>query len=142
MRSKAYWGYTPEFIESCRAELTVEPGQMTSEEFDYVVAEAGESIVGYYAIEAISESSFELEALFVDPDHVRRGIGGTMIRHAIENISQKGGVTLLIQSDPDASGFYLSFGAQRIGTRESGSIPGRSLPLFQILVRSFGENTA
>jgi hypothetical protein len=30
LRSKSYWGYDPEFLEACRAELTIEPEYVAS----------------------------------------------------------------------------------------------------------------
>lgn len=134
MRSKAYWEYSPEFMESCRSELTVDPKQMLSDEFDYVVALENESIVGFYAIEAVSGTEFELEALFVEPVRIGCGIGRLLVQHAVRNVADKGGETLLIQGDPNATRFYSDAGARRIGSRESESIAGRFLPLFQIRI--------
>ncbi len=134
MRSKAYWGYPPEFMESCRSELTVDSEQMLSDEFDYVVAADKEMIVGFYAIEAVSGTEFELEALFVEPDRIGCGIGRLLVQHAVRNVANKGGETLLIQGDPNAIRFYSDAGARHIGNRESESISGRFLPLFQIRI--------
>jgi predicted N-acetyltransferase YhbS len=134
MRSKAYWGYSPEFMESCRSELTVDPKQILSDEFDYMVAVDAETVVGFYAIEKVSSTDFELEALFVEPDRIGNGIGRDLVQHAVKNVARKGGETLLIQGDPNATEFYSAAGARHIGSRESESIPGRFLPLFQIPV--------
>ena len=134
MRSKAHWGYSPEFMESCRSELTVDPRQILSDEFDYVVAVDKQTIVGFYAIETVSSTDFELEALFVEPDRIGCGIGRVLVQHAVRSVAGKGGETLLIQGDPNATKFYLSTGARQIGTRESESISGRFLPLFQISI--------
>ena len=38
----------------------------------------------------------------------------------------------MIQGDPNASKFYEAAGARLVGTRESGSVPGRDLPLYEI----------
>ena len=51
MRSKAYWGYSKEFMEACRAELTVSPEDIGSDDFRYVVAEHELKLLGYYALE-------------------------------------------------------------------------------------------
>lgn len=135
MRSKAYWGYSPEFMESCRSELTVDSKRILSDEFDYIVAVDKETVVGFYAIEEVSDTDFELEALFVEPNRIGFGIGRLLVQHAVQNVANKGGETLLIQGDPNATKFYSAAGARHIGSRESGSIPGRFLPLFQINIQ-------
>jgi len=38
----------------------------------------------------------------------------------------------MIDADPNAEGFYLKMGAERVGESPSGSIPGRMLPLLQV----------
>ena len=138
LHSKQHWEYSREFMESCRAELTVDPKRMLNDDVEYVVAEDSDTIIGFYAIEAVSAKVFELEALFVDPERVGCGVGRVLIQHAVRNVAAKGGHTLLIQSDPNASRFYTAAGAVQIGTRESESIPGRLLPLFQIDTRTVG----
>ena len=45
----------------------------------------------------------------------------------------------MIQSDPNAEGFYLAAGAKNIGVRESASIPGNQLPLLEIVLGAKGE---
>ena len=139
IRSKAHWGYSRDFMEACRAELTVTPEQIRSERFRFVVAEPGppgpdsrRPVCGYYAIENGEGQTLELEALFVDPDHLRRGIGTLLLEHATASARDMNGERLVIQADPNAADFYANAGAEPIGTRESGSIPGRYLPLFAI----------
>ena len=39
---------------------------------------------------------------------------------------------IIIQADPNAARFYESVGAEVCGERESASIPGRMLPLYQL----------
>lgn len=132
LRSKAYWGYSPEFIEACRAELSVSPEKIASELLHYVVAECDLRILGFYAIEQRSEHEFELEALFVDPPHIGTGLGKALMHHAKQKVLALGGKSLMIQGDPNAERFYRAVGGERIGERASASIAGRSLPLFMI----------
>ena len=132
LRSKAHWGYSQEFLDSCRPELTVEPSHIDSASFDHRVAVQGGLIVGFYALESVSTTTYELWALFVEPNHIGCGIGRQLIQHAIHISRKKNADTLLIQGDPHASDFYISAGAREIGKRESGSVPGRLLPMFQI----------
>jgi len=134
LRSKAYWGYSSEFIESCKRELTYQPGQIADDRFHFVVAKLGSVIVGFYALEAITPKQFELGALFVEPKHIGTGLGRKLMEHALDTAAGKSGESVLIQGDPNAEKFYLDAGAKLIGTRESGSVAGRHLPLFEILI--------
>jgi len=123
-------------MASCRAELTVDSKQILNDQYEYLVAEDRDTIIGFYAIEAVSPDVFELEAMFVEPEYVGSGVGRALIEHAIRNVAAKGGETLLVQTDPNASEFYAAAGAVQIGTRESESIPGRILPLLKIDTRT------
>ena len=82
----------------------------------------------------VSKGVYELEALFVDPEHIGMGIGQSLIQHAIELLSDYGASRLIIQGDPNACQFYIAAGAKQIGYRESESIPERQLPLFEIQI--------
>jgi len=135
LRSKAHWGYSAEFIRSCEDELTFLPDQIASDNFDFVVAESRSAIIGFYAINNLSNDLFELYALFVEPPHIGSGVGRQLIDHAIQSVKNNGGQALQIQGDPHAEKFYLAAGAEFIGTRESGSVRGRFLPLFEIKIR-------
>jgi GNAT superfamily N-acetyltransferase len=135
LRSKAHWGYSQEFIQSCENELTYHAGQITDDKFHFVAAELDSVIAGFYALELISTRQFELNALFVESKHIGKGIGRALMQHALTVVAAKSGESVLIQGDPNAEKFYLAAGAKRVGTRESGSISGRSLPLFEILIR-------
>ena len=136
MRSKAHWGYSAAFMTACKQELAVTPEKILDDAFDYVLAENRQTVIGFYALERLSSSQFELEALFVDPMYMGQGIGLTLITHAKQHVVASGGHSLLIQSDPHAEGFYLRAGAQFLEWCESASISGRRLPRLQINVNS------
>lgn len=132
VRSKAHWGYSAEFMADCRDELAVLPGDIESGEIMYSVVEQDQVIVGFYALEKRSESEFELEAMFVEPDRIGSGIGRALMDHAVARASRLGGRKLVIQSDPYAERFYRAAGGVVVGTRESFSISGRFLPVLEI----------
>ena len=134
MHSKAHWGYSRDFMEACREELTVDADELRAADVDCAVAEQSGSIVGFYTVATLAESSYELDALFVEPVKIGCGIGRKLIQHAIAGIAAKGGGTLLIQGDPHATDFYRAAGAQPVGERASASVPGRFLPLFELHV--------
>ena len=132
IRSKAHWGYSQDFLDACRAELTVDSSRLGTDDYQCFAALEGDLIVGFYTLEAVSAGIYELEALFVSPEHIGSGIGSLLIRHAVSRLSERGAERLLIQGDPNATDFYIAMGARQTGTRESQSVPGRSLPLFEI----------
>lgn len=131
LRSKAYWGYDAEFIEACRAALTVDPEHIASGRV--VVAVVDGQLGGFWTL--VGEPPVaEVEALFVEPEHIGAGVGiGTTLFVALCDAARAAAFTrLLIEADPDAAGFYEHLGAVRIGDRPSGSIPGRTLPLLEL----------
>lgn len=137
-RSKAYWGYDIDFMKRCRHELTYEAGQIESTQYQFYVCENAGKPVGFYALQFLDRGVAELDALFVEKKLIGQGIGTVLVEHAREIASQRNIVMIVIQGDPNAEEFYLSVGAVPAGYRESASIPGRYLPVFNLSV--IGEN--
>jgi len=81
-------------------------------------------------------AGLELVALFVTPARIGTGMGRRLMAHAVEAARERGAARIVIQGDPNVAPFYLAGGAERIGERESCSIPGRCLPLFEIRPRA------
>ncbi|GGN09743.1 ribosomal protein S18 acetylase RimI-like enzyme [Actinoplanes campanulatus] len=125
LRSKAYWGYDEPFLEACRAELTLLPGEVTSRRTS--VVEIDGRIAGFYTLDGQPPEG-ELGNLWIDPEHLRRGIGRGLWQHAMGVARELGFTTILIDAEPHAEGFYLEMGATTVGTTPSTSIPGRVLP--------------
>lgn len=119
-------------MEECTDELTFSAAQIESAEYIFKAAEDSQKILGFYALQKIDTSRFELEALFVDPDHMGIKVGTALIEDAKKTALQQGALSIHIQSDPNAETFYRNAGAINIGQRESGSISGRFLPLLTI----------
>jgi GNAT superfamily N-acetyltransferase len=136
-RSKAHWGYSAAFMDACRDELAVS-SDLVSDDRVYVLETDGVS-AGFYSLEDRADGDVELGHLFVDPDFMGTGVGAQLVDHACGKAVELGFSRLIIQGDPNAAGFYLRCGAVRIGERESASIPGRMLPLFEIRLEGFGR---
>ena len=131
-RSKASWGYDIEFMKRCRDELTYSEEDIDAPRFLFHVCELDHELVGFYALEILSEIEAELEDLFVKPDLIRKGIGKLLVDHVRSEAELLGIHTITIQSDPNADAFFKSIGARFSGYRESSSIPGRLLPVFKL----------
>ncbi len=127
--SKQFWGYDDAFMDMCREELRIHPDDCTSGLV--TVARDTDEVVGFYQLLGSSPRG-ELADLFVDPDYIGRGIGSQLFRHALSTAATIGLQTLEIHSDPHAKDFYIHMGALVIGETESGSIPGRLLPVLEI----------
>ena len=132
LRSKAHWGYSREFLDSCRSELSVDPDRIGSPDYQCFVAVDESVVLGFYIVTKASEDTYELEALFVEPHRIGTGVGRSLLQRAVRSLSRQGAARLVIQGDPHANEFYIAAGARKIGSKESGSIPGRYLPLFEI----------
>jgi GNAT superfamily N-acetyltransferase len=132
IRSKAHWGYSDEFLQACREELSYSDAQIASADYEFWVCEFEGDIVGFYAIDLFDSNEAELEALFVEPTMIGRGFGCALIEHAKDRVAALGIRQITIQGDPNAEAFYAAAGGVRDGERESESIPGRFLPIFKI----------
>ncbi len=132
MHSKAYWGYSSEFMRSAEAELSVKSRDILDPDVYYWVAIGEDIPLGFYALSKSSGSDIELDAMFVTPEAIGRGIGKKMMAHAKKAAVKLGAVRLIIQSDPSAAAFYQKAGGVITGKRESESISGRFLPILEI----------
>jgi len=131
-RSKASWGYNDDFMEAARQELTHTAEDIANPENHYFCACQGERLVGFAALIPYDKYRLELEAIFIDPANHRQGIGRLLMNRVVDEAQTLGYAAIIIQSDPFAAPFYQRLGAKQIGERESGSIPGRYLPLFEL----------
>ena len=133
LRSKSHWGYDAEFLEACRADLTLTPQEIAgSASF---VCEGAAGVLGFSRVVLMDERTAELDSLFVDPSAIGTGAGKLLWEHSVAAARALGAQDLVLQSDPYAEGFYLSRGARRIGEVASALVPGRSLPLMHVDLR-------
>jgi predicted N-acetyltransferase YhbS len=135
LRSKAHWGYDSAFIDACTDELRVEPAAIDDTRQVWRVAVKDSGIAGVYGLTPMDADTIQLEALFVEPELIGAGIGACLVDDAMREARARGYQKLIIQGDPHAAGFYVAIGARQIGERESGSIPGRYLPLFELSIQ-------
>lgn len=131
LRSKGYWGYDEEFLFACRDELTVRPADVGARR-TLVVEEAGH-VLGFTTLDGEAPQG-ALGMMFVEPAAIGRGVGRLLFERTMEQARRLGFVRLTIDADPNAEPFYVAMGAIRIGVTPSGSIPGRELPLLEIVL--------
>lgn len=127
LRSKAYWGYDAEFLARCRTVLTLRSDEI--EDRRTVLAEEDHQVQGFYTLD-----DGELGNLWIDPTHLRKGVGRRLWDHAVETARALGLTELFVVADPHAEGFYRAMGAVRIGEVPSEIEPGRQLPQLQAAI--------
>ena len=130
--AKRHWGYPEDLISLWQADLTVSPQFIV--DCPVFCAVRGSEIVGFYGLSRQQEA-FEIEHLWVDPQHMGTGVGTLLFEHAVRTVRSLGGSLLTIVSDPFAEGFYRRMGASRVG--EAPSEPeGRTLPLMTLVIEA------
>ena len=88
------------------------------------VAEWDGTLAGFAAVEPRADGDGELDALFVDPEMQRRGIGRALIEHCAEFARKEGSLALHVVGNPHAKTFYEECGFEVVGTTETRFGPG------------------
>jgi len=128
-RSKASWGYSGDEMRVFEAELVLSPETVVARRAH--VLEASGRVAGFYTLAWREERVMELEHLFVEPAFMGQGFGARLLEHALASARRAGGSRVVVQSDPNAAGFYLRYGAVVV-RRIPSSLPDRDLPLLQL----------
>ena len=82
------------------------------------VAEVAGSTMGFAAILPREDGDFELDALFVEPDAWRRGVGRALVEHCAAAARDAGAKSLHVVGNPHAEGFYSACGFESLGTKQ------------------------
>jgi len=110
--AKRYWGYSENWIEHWKDDLTITPDFIANNEM--YVAVAGEEIAGCCAL-VLSDPQAELEHMWIRPEHMGNGVGRALFQQIVKRAAQLGATGLELSSDPNAEGFYKRMGATRVG---------------------------
>jgi GNAT superfamily N-acetyltransferase len=139
LAAKRYWGYDDDFMERCASELTVRESDIDAHRV--FVARDTERVLGFYQLIPLNESCVELDMLFVEPRFIGEGVGGALMRSAMNTARHDGATTMRIVADPYAAPFYEHFGAVLVGSSISSST-GRSLPTYELFLGQYGESAS
>ncbi len=131
-RSKAHWGYDTIFMEHVRDQIRVNADALADGR-TWVAVDGTDTAMGVVEVDPIDATRADLTLLFIDPPHLRKGIGRALFAKALDLSASLGATELLIDSDPQAAAFYAAMGADRIGSEPTG-YQGRLLPRFRALV--------
>jgi len=110
--AKRHWNYPEPWIEQWRALLTITAPYIETHEV--YAARVERELVGFYSL-AGDADKMELDNLWVLPRTMGQSIGRALFAHAVERARALGAQQLVIESDPNAEGFYRRMGARRIG---------------------------
>lgn len=128
MISKKHWGYTAAQIQKWESELTITAYYLNN--FNVYKLLEEDLLVGYYSWCGKPPLAL-LDNLFVHPDHLKKGYGKLLMENAVKQLGVYNFKKIRLNSDPNAEGFYLKLGFNRIGELES-TIPGRFLPIMEM----------
>lgn len=82
------------------------------------VAELAGLIKGFAAIVPRPDGHSELDALFVEPELWRQGIGRQLVEYCCSAAKNAGAAELHVVGNPHAEGFYESSGFKNLGTKK------------------------
>lgn len=130
LRSKAFWGYSDDFLAHFAPGMTVPPRTLATA--DCLVAAQGPWLLGYGV-----RRGGRLDDLFVAPEAMGRGIGRTLLDRLRRHARAAGHAGLVFDADPFAVGFYRRQGARVVGWTPSPwpGDPSRRLPRMRLPVR-------
>jgi N-acetylglutamate synthase-like GNAT family acetyltransferase len=128
LKSKSFWGYSNEMLESWANDLRV--SKLMFQEMMIYKFISDDKTVGFYILNQPQKQSIELEFLFVLPDFIGQGIGSQLIHHSFQKAIELNCKKVIVLADPNAVSFYGNKGFEIIDKKES-SIAGRFLPLMK-----------
>ena len=82
------------------------------------VAEVDGAVAGFAAILPREDGDSELDALFVEPEVWRQGVGRALVEHCCDAARSAGAASLHVVGNPHAEGFYKLCGFSVIGTKQ------------------------
>jgi GNAT superfamily N-acetyltransferase len=80
------------------------------------VVERDGTALGFAAVVPRDDGNSELDALFVEPDRWKQGLGRLLIDHCAGIARTRGSAALHVIGNPHAEGFYRACGFEQIGT--------------------------
>jgi GNAT superfamily N-acetyltransferase len=135
--SKGHWHYPQEYFEIWKKELTIRPDYI--EKNDVFVYELDGFAAGFYSIVELPEDmdisgikirkGFWLDHMFIEPEHIGKGMGSKMFHHLRKVCTAKGISKLGILADPHARGFYEKMGCDYVMEIPS-TIENRTTPFL------------
>jgi GNAT superfamily N-acetyltransferase len=83
------------------------------------VAEVAGAVIGFAAILPRDDGNSELDALFVEPEAWRQGIGRALVEHCASAAKAAGAGALHVVGNPHAERFYSACGFRKLGITQT-----------------------
>jgi|LULF01.1.fsa_nt_gb catechol 2,3-dioxygenase-like lactoylglutathione lyase family enzyme/GNAT superfamily N-acetyltransferase len=116
LRSKAIWGYSPDFIEACRPHIYVDESYI--KDWPVKVLINNGEIVGFHSLKMIGDEN-RLDNLWIEPEKIKKGFGRLLYLDAVKEARSLGWDYFRLAGEPDAIPFYNKMGAVLIGEVQS-----------------------
>ncbi|AKH63020.1 MULTISPECIES: GNAT family N-acetyltransferase [Photorhabdus] len=84
----------------------------------YIAEQAG-VILGFSVVLPQSDGDAELDGLFVEPTVWHQGVGRQLLKTVLNNVHTEGGTSLRVLANPQAEGFYIALGFERLGEKRA-----------------------
>lgn len=118
IRSKAYWGCSADFLDACRADLTVDPADCDGASVG-IAERSGEPLGSWRLAPTDGPPRGELADPFVDAEAIGTGVGRRLLDDALAQARASGWHALQFGADPQAEDLYRHLGAERVGCSDS-----------------------
>jgi GNAT superfamily N-acetyltransferase len=128
LEAKRFWDYPDDWLKLWADIFTITPEFIRKHKV--LVAADNSSLLGFIAI-SINAENAEVEHMWVLPEYVKNGIGKNLLNEVIKLCRSNHIKKIIIESDPNAKGFYEKMGAKHIGYVDSIPKP-RKLPVLEI----------
>jgi GNAT superfamily N-acetyltransferase len=116
------WASDRDFLLANPDAIELPAGAIEDGRVRVAVDDAGRRL-GFSLVLPVAEGACELDGLFVEPDAMRRGIGGALVRDAAERARARGAVRMDVIANDNARRFY-----ERAGFRGEKWVPTRFRP--------------
>ncbi len=116
IRSKSVWGYSEEYLEACRPHLKIDQEYISK--WPVFILEEDNRIMGFYSLKIVNHEP-RLDNLWIEPSHLKHGIGKQLFKHATNTAKALGWASFRLAGEPGAVAFYEKMGANVIGTIQS-----------------------
>ncbi len=126
MKSKSYWGYPEDWLNSWEDDLTVNEDHIQKHQTYKLTLD--NEIIGFSVIQCNGED-FEFTHFWVIPRYIGWGYGKFLLEESLKR-GVNSPCRIKVESDPNAEGFYKKFGFNTVSKVESYP-KGRYLPVME-----------
>lgn|SRR3990167_9608017 len=132
--SKAYWGYDTAFMERFMGGFGITHAYIAQHIVKLFYA--NDDLAGFFNFGFNVDGLFELDNFFLHPDYIGKGMGRLLWHACCQEAKKQGKNEFIIWSDPNAEKFYVKMGCEKIGVRQSPTMPNRYPPILKFLIAS------